>query len=152
MDSYLKAFDTESALLSIGVMMAVGCVVMAYGTRAMNRLEAKFATAERPAKPTSYGHLFWLGAMFLAMGGLPYIAKVNDLNRTPREVLQGEILEVDSVGGSQLLRISTSNNRLIKVVRPTASSWPTTPGPVQVELFHHGGREFVNDVQSQPEA
>ena len=80
------------------------------------------------------------------------MAKVNALNRTPKEVLQGEILEVDSVGGSQLLRISTSNNRLIKVVRPTASSWPTTPGPVQVELFRHGGREFVNDVQSQPEA
>jgi hypothetical protein len=149
MNSYLKALDLESVLLSMGCMMALFCVLGALMTRAFNRLEVKYATTQRPAVKTSYGHLFLFAAVFLVMGFAPYFAKVNDIGRTPKEILRGEILEVDHVGGADLLRINTSNNRLIKVVRPKGSAWPTTPGPVKVEIFHHAGTEYVNNVQAQ---
>jgi hypothetical protein len=151
METYLKALDLESFLLSIGCMMALVCVGLAFMTRTFYKLELKFASKDQPPKKPSYGYLLWFGAVFMLMGVLPYNAKVRDLNRTPKEVIQGEIVEVDTVAGEALLRISTANNRLIKVVRPRSSSWPTTVGPVQVELFHHAGQEFVSKVKSQPE-
>jgi hypothetical protein len=151
MDSYIKALDLESALVSVGCMMALVCIAQAIVTRAFYKLELKFATKDHPLKKPSYGHLVWFGAMFMVLGAAPYIAKVRDIDRTPKEVIQGEIVEVDTVAGEALLRISTANNRLIKVVRPKSSSWPTTVGPVQVELFHHAGQEFVSQVKSQPE-
>jgi hypothetical protein len=133
-------------------MMALVCVGQALFVRAFYKLELKFATKDHLPKKPSYGHLVWFGAMFLVLGAAPYVAKVRDLDRTPKEVIQGEIVEVDTVAGEELLRISTANNRLIKVVRPRSSSWPTTTGPVQVELFQHAGREFVSKVHRQPDA
>lgn len=146
MESYLKALDLESVLVSMGCMMAFMCVCMALMTRAFNRLSLKYAITQK-SEQAPYGHLFVLAAVFLVMGFAPYMAKVHAINRTPKEVLRGEILEVDSVGGADLLRITTSDNQLIKVVRPKGAAWPTVPGPVHVELFRYAGAQYVSNVQ-----
>ena len=144
MDNIDNAYDTEMTSMKIFIWIALTCFMIGNFIRWHNK--------ENPTKPLSYGCFFWFGAMFLVMGFLPVGLKSWDLNRTPKEVLQGEILEVNSVGDSQLLRISTSDNRVIKVVRSQESRWPATPGPVQVEFFHHHGREFVSKVKRQPDA
>lgn len=151
METYLKALDLESTLLVFGIMMASLLVFGMFIQRWGEELKAKLSRGETPEKPKLQLHLVVLAALFLVMGIAPYVQKVNDIARTPKVVVEGSITEVDTVDGHALLRIETTDRKLIKVLRPRGSTWPTTPGPVTVELFNHAGTSFINDVHPRPE-
>ena len=151
METYLKALDLESSLLVFGMMMATLLVLGMFIQRSGEELKVRLSRGETPEKPKLQLHLAVLAALFLVMGILPYTRKVNDIARTPKVVVEGSITEVDTVDGHALLRIETTDRKLIKVLRPRGSAWPTTTGPVNVEIFNHAGTTFISDVQPRPE-
>jgi hypothetical protein len=151
METYLKAIDLESSLLVFGMMMATLLVVGMFIQRWGEELKAKLSLPPTQEKPKLQLHMAGLAALFVLMGVIPYAKKVNDIARTPKVVVEGSITEVDTVDGHALLRIETVDRKLIKVLRPRGSAWPTTPGPVNVELFNHAGSTFISDVQPRPE-
>jgi len=150
MNSYADVLSSEGLMVMMGLTFAVVTILAGKATRWGYKI-SQYRVPQEHRIPFSPAMPEWLVAgMFVLMGFIPYGTKVRFLSDVPKNVAVGEIVEVDRVGGETLLRIKTKEGGIIKVVRPSFSSWPTSPGPVEVEKFTHGQHEVVYRVSSPP--